>query len=404
MKKLELKYIIPVCIVTAAALFGCATAGQAQEEAPAAENASLTDSMPKEKTPEEIKEEYITNMIDGMTLEEKAGQLLMVAWRKDADGNNITEINEGIISDISNYKPGGATLFSENIDEREQTIQLIADMQEESGIPLFIGIDEEGGRVSRLSVSGNIDYIKPAAAGELGAENNPDLVYSEMSRVADKLAELGFNVDFAPVADINTNPENPVIGDRAYGSDAGTVSEMTAAAVRGLQDGGISAAAKHFPGHGDTSTDTHNIETFVQHDMERLRQVELAPFARAAQEGVDFIMAAHIKTPNATGDGLPASMSGELINGILRTEMGYNGIVITDALDMGAITGYYDTETIVKNCVEAGVDIMLMPSDIGEFFDSLLNLISSGELKEERLDESLRRILSVKYDRGLIGG
>ena len=208
-------------------------------------------------------------------------------------------------------------------------------------------------------------------------------------------------MDFAPIADIHTNPENTVIGDRAYGTDAQTVADMASAFAKGLESEGVSATAKHFPGHGDTVTDSHDGMAVSEHDLQRLEEVEFVPFHRLADEGIDLMMVGHITMPNVTDDGLPASLSKEAID-LLRDELDYDGIVITDAMNMGAIVDYYpDGEAAVK-AVEAGVDIVLMPADLDDAYNSLCEAVQTGEISENRLDESVERILSLKYDKGML--
>jgi len=261
-------------------------------------------------------------------------------------------------------------------------------------MPLFIGIDEEGGLVSRLNKS-NIEHevFPPAAEME-------DAAYAGTA-IGSVLGELGINVDFAPVADVNTNPDNPVIGTRAFSSDPQVAAAKAAEFIVSLQKMGVSACAKHFPGHGDTAMDSHKGETYVEHDLERLRTVEFVPFEQAIAAGTDFVMMVHIKTPHATEDGLPASLSPHM-TGILRTELGFDGIIITDAMNMGAIVEEYGVGESAVMAVEAGVDMVLMPSSLEEAHAALTDAIKDGTLFAERVDDALWRILSLKYDKGLL--
>ena len=219
--------------------------------------------------------------------------------------------------------------------------------------------------------------------------------------IGKELAELGVNVDFAPVADVNTNPDNPVIGSRAFSSDPQVVAEQVCGFIGEIQKTGVSAAAKHFPGHGDTAMDSHDGETYVEHDLERLMTVDFVPFERAIGAGVDFVLMGHIKTPKVTTDGLPASLSPALL-GLLRQELGFDGIVITDAMNMGAIVEEYGAGESAVMAVQAGVDIVLMPADLEAAAEALTKAIEDGTLSEERVEESLRRILSLKYEKGLL--
>lgn len=356
------------------------------------EQTETTETPPK--TEAEIKAETIQTIIDDMTPAEKAGQLLMADFRQNTDGTGMAALSAEAKEAISAYHIGGVILFVENLDTAEQTKQLTADLQAAADLPLFIGIDEEGGLVSRLDKS-NIPHTPIPAAAEIEDAAAVGQIIGE------ELAELGINVDFAPVADVNTNPDNPVIGTRAFSSDPKEAAEQVSQFIRAMEGTGVSACAKHFPGHGDTAMDSHKGETYVEHDMERLRTVEFIPFQEAIAAHVDFIMAGHIQTPHATTDGMPASLSPELL-GILRQELGFTGIIITDAMNMGAIVEPYGAGESAVLAVQAGVDIVLMPADLAEAAESLTKAIEGGEISADRVNESLTRVLSLKYDKGLL--
>ena len=347
-----------------------------------------------EKTPAEIKEEYIQRIIDDMDAAEKAGQLIMADFRTNTDGTGMTVLSDEAKTAIEEYHIGGVILFAENLDTKEQTQKLTADLQKASDFGLLIGIDEEGGLVSRLKKS-NIAHetFPPAAEME-------DAAYAGKT-IGMELEELGISVDFAPVADVNTNPDNPVIGTRAFSSDPQAAASKVAEFIRSMEETGVSACAKHFPGHGDTAMDSHLGETYVEHDMERLRSVEFVPFEQAITAGTDFIMAGHIKTPNATTDGLPATLSAEML-AILRNDLGFNGIIITDAMNMGAIVDVYGSGESAVMAVQAGVDMVLMPADLPEAAEVLAEAIEKGAVSEERVNEALWHVLSLKYDKGLL--
>lgn len=377
MKKL-LALLLAGCL-----FFGLAACGEQRE---------MAETPPK--TEAEIKAETIQTIIDDMTPAEQAGQLLMADFRKNADGTGMTALSAEAKEAISAYHIGGVILFAENLDTAEQTKQLTADLQAAADLPLLIGIDEEGGLVSRLDKS-NIPHEPIPAAAEI------EDAAAAGQTIGQELAEMGINVDFAPVADVNTNPENPVIGTRAFSSDPKEAAKQVGSFIRAMEGTGISACAKHFPGHGDTAMDSHKGETYVEHDLERLRNVEFLPFGEAIAADVDFIMAGHIQTPNATTDGMPASLSPELL-GILRSELVFDGIIITDAMNMGAIVEEYGSGQSTVLAVQAGVDIVLMPADLAEAAEALTAAIETGKIPKERVEESLTRILSLKYDKGLL--
>ncbi|MDD3393635.1 MAG: glycoside hydrolase family 3 protein [Anaerotignum sp.] len=349
------------------------------------------------KTAEEIKQKTIQEMIGAMSTEEKVGQLLMADFRNNADGSGMTVLSEEAAEKIKQYHLGGTILFAENIDTLEQTQKLTQDLQSAAEIPLFIGIDEEGGLVSRLKKS-NIPHETMLSPGEM---TEPAQAEAAGQSIGETLASMGVNVDFAPVADVNTNPDNPVIGIRSYSDEPEKAADMVCAFIKGLQGTGISATVKHFPGHGDTAADSHKGEVFVSHDLERLKAVEFIPFAKAIDEGVDLVMVGHIKTPNATSDGLPATLSAQAI-AFLRGDLKYDGVAITDAMNMQAITEYYGVGESAVMSVSAGIDIVLMPADLEEAFQALLDAVKEGRISQERLEESLCRILSLKYDKGFL--
>ena len=347
-----------------------------------------------DKTPEEVKAEYIQDIIDDMDAAEKAGQLIMADFRTNADGTGMTTLSDEAKTAIQEYHVGGVILFAENLDTKEQTQKLTADLQSAADYGMLIGIDEEGGLVSRLKKS-NIEHETFPDAAEMD-----DAAYVGKT-IGTELAELGINVDFAPVADVNTNPDNPVIGTRAFSSDPQAAAGKVAEFIAAIEETGVSACAKHFPGHGDTAMDSHLGETYVEHDMERLRSVEFVPFEQAVTAGTDFIMAGHIKTPNATTDGLPATLSAEML-GILRNDLGYQGIIITDAMNMGAIIDAYGSGESAVMAVQAGVDMILMPADLSEAVKALTEAIEDSIISEERVNAALWHILSLKYDKGIL--
>ncbi len=289
-------------------------------------------------------------------------------------------------------------LFGENIDTEQQTKQLIADIKKHSDIPLFIGVDEEGGRVSRLHASGKMQVADVPTAKEIGDTNDTNVSYEYAKTIGSELKELGFDVDFAPVADVNTNAYNIVIGDRAFSSDANIAGDMVSAFVKGLQEQNISACAKHFPGHGDTIEDSHNGIALANRTLQQMQQTEWIPFQKAIEQNVDFIMAGHITTPNATTDGLPASLSHEMLTEQLRNNMHFDGIIITDALDMGAITKYYENAPFDAVC--AGADMVLMPFELQKSYETICHAVKEGIITEQELNQKVKRILSLKYDKG----
>ena len=267
---------------------------------------------------------------------------------------------------------------------------------------LFLAVDEEGGTVSRVASNDQMGATQFPPMGQIGATGETEQAYQVGYTIGQELRALGFNLDFAPVADVNSNPQNPVIGTRAFSSDAAVASQMVAAAVQGFTDGGVLCCLKHFPGHGDTATDSHLGYAQTDKTLEQMEQLEFLPFVSGIDAGAPLVMVGHITAPNVTDDGLPASLSHEIITGILRQQLGFQGVVTTDALNMGAITQAYTSGEAAVAALQAGVDLLLMPDDFHAAYDGVLAAVQDGTLSQARIDESVLRILNAKLDAGII--
>lgn len=346
-------------------------------------------------------EESIDLTLKQMTLEEKVGQLFMAAFRRE-EGNPVTAVTPAVQEALKQYHLGGVILFAENFTNIGQTVKLTAELQQAAGsIPLLIAVDQEGGRVNRFhfgtELPGNM---------ALGASGNPGNAYLAGNLVGTELAALGINTNLAPVLDVNSNQDNPVIGIRSFGADSQKVSKMGQEYIRGLHSGGVLAAVKHFPGHGDTSVDSHLGLPIVWYEKSRLHEVELKPFYEN-RSSADMVMVAHVAFPAldevkavSQKDGqpvfLPATLSHKIITELLRQELGYDGVVITDALEMKAITEHFGPEEAVVRALQAGTDILLMPSDLHKAYEGVLEAVKTGAISEERIEQSVKRILRVK--------
>lgn len=263
-------------------------------------------------------------------------------------------------------------------------------------------MDEEGGRVSRLSGVGITDAVAPMASyGEAG---DADAVQQLGQTLGVQLQEAGFNLDFAPVADIVTNPENTEIGDRSFSSDPQTAAEMVSAMTQGLQSRNVIACLKHFPGHGSTAADSHLGRSVTERTLEELRSAELIPFAAGIDAGAGMVMISHMSAPEVSGGDTPCDLSPAVVTQLLRRELGYEGVVITDAHNMGAITEYYDSGEAALLALEAGCDIILMPDDLAGALAGLRQALEDGTLTEARVEESVLRILTLKARFGLLNG
>ena len=341
----------------------------------------------------------IEEIIAGMSLEQKVGQMFFVAFRRDSAGAGITAVNQGVADIINNYHVGGVILFSENITGKQQVTDYINALQGLSYLPLFVSIDEEGGRVLR---TGALDVPRIAPALEIGGTGDPLNAYNAARTIAGYLKPLGFNVNFAPVADVFTNPENTVIGDRAFAREPYKAAAMVAYFTRGSLEHGIMPTVKHFPGHGDTREDSHFGSAVTYRTLEELIAGEFVPFQAGIDAGAPFVMTGHINTPNVTGDNIPALFSSYLVQDILRGMMGFDGIIITDALDMRAVTDYFTPAQAAVKAVLAGTDMLLMPADLSYAYAGLMQAVADGVITEARIEQSVRRILAAKYSAGMI--
>jgi beta-N-acetylhexosaminidase len=342
-------------------------------------------------------EKYINTCLNELSLEEKIGQMFICAFRDNKEG--VWSINDTIKDVIAAYHLGGAILFNENLHDKAQTKNFIADLQNDSNIPLFIAIDEEGGAVSRL---GALGYERLPSASRIGSSGDSSMAFEQGSKIALNLKELGFNLDFAPVADISSNKRNTVIGARAFSDDPQIAAAMVQAFVRGLQEGGIIATLKHFPGHGGANGDTHYGPASIPHNMDMLKEKDLLPFQTGIDAGAGFVMVGHVSAPHVTGNDEAAIFSKKIVTSILREQMGFTGVIITDALDMGAVIKKYRADEAAVKAILAGVDILLMPQDLNLAFNGVLEAVASGEISESRLDESLSRILKMKARFGIL--
>ena len=323
-----------------------------------------------------------------LSTRDKIGQLFMV-------GFTGTSVTPDLASFLKEYKPGGVILFSRNLEAVDQIVQLTNDLQRCSPhSPLLIAVDQEGGRVSRLPKGFTI--FPPCDV--LGRCNSTELAYAAAATIAKELRAVGINMNMAPVLDVNSNPDNPVIGDRAFGSTPDLVSELGWATAAGLQDHQVVACGKHFPGHGDTNADSHKELPVVEVPRERLDLIELPPFRHAVAQGVATVMTAHVLYP-ALDEKLPATLSSTIITDLLRHNMRYDGMVLTDDLEMHAIIDHYGIEDAAVRAVVAGCDVLLICKDRDRevaAFTAIEQAVASGIISIERLNLSVARIVRVK--------
>ena len=341
---------------------------------------------------ESDKENRIEEQLKEMSLEEKIGQMLIVSY----EGTNVTE---ELFSLLNQVKPGGFILFSNNFSDYEQTQKLITDIKSTSEIPMFISIDQEGGRVQRIKNLSDQEITIIPPMYEIGLTRDEDFAYQVGKVIGEELRVFDINMDFAPVLDIYSNPNNTVIGDRSFGTTSDIVSTMAISLASGLQDTGVISVYKHFPGHGDTLEDSHDTLPIVTKTKEELMNFELIPFIQAIENGAEAIMVGHIAVPSITKDNTPATLSKVLIQDLLKDELGFQGLVITDGLNMKSLTNLYSQEEIYINAILAGVDILLMPEFSLNTIEIIKNAVLNGEISEERIDDAVTKILTLKHEK-----
>lgn len=378
----------------------------AQTEATAASETPVTTTQAETESETEVPDEpddetmlRARELLSEMTLTEKLCQLMIVNPDTIAGENPVTEADEACRKALETYPVGGFSFGQENILGRRQTIEMLQGFNEMSKLGLFFCLDEEGGTVWR--VMGNPQMGTPRFGSmydyrELGGQ----AAYENAQTIADEIAKLGFNVDFAPVADVWSNPSNTVIGKRAYSDDFTQAAELLPQAVRGFHAGGVACTLKHFPGHGNTVEDSHKGLAIVHRTAQELRAEELLPFKAGIDAGADMVMVGHLLVEDLDAEN-PATFSYAIVTELLREEFGFDGVVITDALGMGALAEFSEADRC-KKALAAGCDLLLGITEPEKTLQALQTAVEREELSEQRIDESVLRILYLKLTRGII--
>ena len=383
------------------ALGACTNEG-AETDVPAVEETPEVDDV-LEETPEADPEpaSEVDQIISGMTLEQKVAQLFVVRPEAVTGVSVQTAAGEATRQALQAMPVGGICYFAANLLDTDQTRQMLSNTarysEEITGLPMFLCVDEEGGTVSRVGGNPGFGVDNVGNMCDVGAIGDTDYARQVAKHISDYLTYLGFNVDFAPDADIANNP-NGTMGLRSFGSTADVVAPMVAAQVEGFAEGGVLCSAKHFPGIGGAVGDSHDGRIYSEKTLDQIRAEELRPFQAAIEADVPFIMVGHLSMPTITGDNDPATLSSEIVTDLLRNELGYQGI-ITDSMAMGAATDSLTVDRLGVEPLKAGVDMVLMPEDLQAAYQGVLDAVASGELTEERIDESLRRVIQTKLDR-----
>jgi len=339
-------------------------------------------------------DEIVNACIAEMPLEDKVAGLFMITPEELTDTDVVIRAGDTTKEKLSEHAVGGLIYFAQNIKDSTQLTEMLQNTKSWSKYPIFLGVDEEGGTVSRVAQAGLADNV--GSMSEIGASGDAALAQEAGTALGTYLSGYGFNMDFAPVADVIAEG-NTIIGDRSFGSDVNLVSPMAAAVVEGLQGSGVSACLKHFPGLGDTTEDTHDGMVQTEKTLDDFNAVDFPVYQAGIDAGVDFIMVSHLSVPNVTGDNTPCSLSSQMITDILRGQLGYQGIVITDAMNMAAVTDYYTADQAAVMALQAGADMILMPENFETAYQGVLDAVNNGTLTEDRINESLRRIYRVKY-------
>ena len=355
------------------------------------------DSQETTEVTEEEKPSLVDETLAGMTLHEKVCQMMFVTPEELTGEYGVTVAGDATRQALENYPVGGIVYFAKNLESQDQVKEMIDNSQKYSSIGLFVATDEEGGVVNRLMDTVGTTYI---GSMYYYKDDGDETAYENAYTIANDMSALGFNLDFAPVADVWSNPDNTVIGERAYSDDYAQAAELVGNAVKGFNDGGVMCTLKHFPGHGDTAEDSHYSSAYVHRTKEEIMADEMQPFRSGIEAGAEFVMVGHLIVPDI--DEVPATLSYKIATGILREELKFEGVAITDSFEMESIADNYSVDDAVVMSVKAGMDMILQPKDMASAVNSIEQAVADGELSEDRIDESVRRILTLKESRGLL--
>ena len=355
------------------------------------------DSQETTEVTEEEKPSLVDETLAGMTLHEKVCQMMFVTPEELTGEDGVTVAGDATRQALENYPVGGIVYFAKNLESQDQVKEMIDNSQKYSSIGLFVATDEEGGVVNRLMDTVGTTYI---GSMYYYKDDGDETAYENAYTIANDMSALCFNLDFAPVADVWSNPDNTVIGERAYSDDYAQAAELVGNAVKGFNDGGVMCTLKHFPGHGDTAEDSHYSSAYVHRTKEEIMADEMQPFRSGIEAGAEFVMVGHLIVPDI--DEVPATLSYKIATGILRDELKFEGVAITDSFEMESIADNYSVDDAVVMSVKAGMDMILQPKDMASAVNSIEQAVADGELSEDRIDESVRRILTLKESRGLL--
>ena len=355
------------------------------------EPAQTTEQLTNEQRLDEI----VNAGIEVMPLEDKVAGLFIVTPESITGVSTAVQAGEGTQEALARYAVGGMVYFSQNMQSQEQLAEMIDNTLLYTKYPLFIAVDEEGGSIARVADAGIGQTVDSAQA--IGQSGDANIAYQAGATIGTYLSQLGFNLDFAPVADL-ANVENSVMASRSYGSDPAVVSGFVTSMMQGLEEQNVTACLKHFPGIGSSTQDTHDGLASTDRSAEDFRANEFAVFQAGIDAGANMIMVGHMAAPSLTGDNTPCSLSSSVVTDILRTELNFEGVIITDALNMSAVSEYYSSDEAAVLALRAGCDMLLMPEDFETAYNGVLQAVQDGTISEERINDSLRRIYRITYE------
>lgn len=339
-------------------------------------------------------DEIVDACIEEMPLEDKVAGLFIITPEALTDTDVAVRAGDATKEKLGQYAVGGLIYFEQNMKSKDQLTEMISNTKSYSKYPLFLSVEEEGGSVSRIAKADLADNV--GTMKEIGDTKDTAKAKEVGNTIAGYLTGYGFNLNFAPVADVAMDG-NETIGDRSFGNNAGETATMVAASVEGMQEGGVSVCLKHFPGLGSSNEDTHAGMASTEKTLEDYETTDFLSFQSGIDAGAEFVMVSHLSVPNITGDNTPSSISDKMVTEILRGQLGFEGVIVTDAMNMAAITDYYTSDEAAIKALQAGADVILMPEDFETAYNGVLEAVNSGTLSEERINESLRRIYRVKY-------
>ena len=380
--------------------------GELPEQAEAAQPEQPDSEQPSEPaapddTPVTDAQKTAQATLASMTEDEKLWQLFFVTPEAITNVNTATVAGEATKNALAQYPVGGIVYFAKNLEDRAQAAALLANTQSYAKIPLFLGVDEEGGTVSRIGANEALGGTKVADMRSFGQSADPAQVYAAGQTLAANLTGLGFNLDFAPDCDVVSGVDS-VIGSRSFGSDPELCASLAGVIVKSLRAEGVVSCLKHFPGYGSAVTDDHYGTSTLSKTLEELESCDFLPFASGIESGAAFVMVSHLSVPEVTGDETPGDLSSKIVSELLRNKLGFQNVIITDAQNMGAITDHYTSAEAAVQALSAGVDMVLMPDDLQAAYDGVLAAVQNGTLTEARINESVLRILTVKAHFGIL--